>query len=271
MNISSEITIKDIRQAITNKVELNVTMLEPSVLSVYQQKNNSREKPTQIGTAFVVNYHNNQYLVTAQHVIQQASCDGYPVFLSKSGKFFSLQQVKDINYGEVLSEDLDFYITKIKNNTSDIDGINIGKQINQTQHELCLVLGYPNSRNKTRVDTVNKTGKLTCLRLTLSNCNSSGEIILDECDNSYFLMPWERTSLDKNWRKVDAIGVRGMSGAPCFNIPFGQQDILSDVHPHSGVNLVGLLVEMSNEKIKFLKFSKILSHLSGIEKPSNSS
>jgi hypothetical protein len=269
MRISPEPTLEDIREAIINKVDINAKIFEPSILSVYQRKENSREKPAQIGTAFVVNYKNNQYLVTAQHVIQQALVDGHPEFLSKSGKFFSLKQVKDIKYSEILNNDLDFYITKIINNSTDIDGINIDKQINQTQHALCLAIGYPNSRNKTRVDTKNKTAKSTCARLTLSNRESSEEIISDEFDNPYFLMSFKTTSLDKNWNTVNSIGIRGMSGSPCFNIPFGLQDIISDVHPNLGVNLVGLLIEMKNEKIKFLKFSKIFSHFSDTEKYRN--
>ena len=259
MNTSSDITLDNVRQKINEKINKNIKIFEPSVLSVYRQKINSREKPEQVGTAFIVKYKNVQYLITAYHVFQQASNEGAPVFLSKGGKFFDLEQIKDESVDEVFDEDLDFYTIKTKNSPAGIDGISIEEQSPQTQYELCLTIGYPNSRNKTRIDVKNITAKSTCLRLALSNRKPSGEVMPVEANFPYFLMEWSKKSLDTDWNKVDAIGVRGMSGAPCFNIPFRQEDITCDVDPYIGVGLVGLLVEMDNEAIKFLKFSEIIS------------
>ncbi len=195
MNTTSKIDLPFIRQKITAKVEQNADLFESSVLSVYLQKNNSREKPLQIGTSFFINHLDNQYLITAQHVIQQASLDGFPVFLSKCGKFFRLSEIKAHDGYEVSNKVLDFYIFKTIKNPGGIRGINIAWQNNELNKEICLTMGYPNSRNKTRIDVDNKNAKSTSLRLTLPNIKSNGEIIADLSNTPYFLMPWEKKRL----------------------------------------------------------------------------
>lgn len=261
MNNSSGIDLSYIRKKINKKVAANVDLFESSVISLYLKKNNSREKPLQIGTAFFINHRNNQYLITAQHVIQQASLEGFPVFLSKCGKFFSLNEIKDHNLYEVSNKVLDFYIFKTITNPGGIRGINIVERNNEGEKELCLTIGYPNSINKTRIDVFNKKAKLKSLRLTLSKRKSGGEIIANSCNSPYFLMPWEKTALNEEWEQIDSIGIRGMSGAPCFNIPFAEKDIFEEAPPHEGVKLIGLLIEMKKEEIKFLKFSNIVGYL----------
>lgn len=261
MNTSSGDYLSYIKNKIGKKVAVNADLFESSVISVYLKKNNSRENPLHIGTAFFINYMNSQYLITAQHVIHQASSDGTPVFLSKCGNFFSLDEIKDHNIFEISNKVLDFHIFRTKINPAEMSGINIETSNNECKKELCLTIGYPNSKNKTRIDVCNRKAKLKSLRLTLPNRKSSGEVIVNLCNSPYFLMPFEKKSQNDKWELIDSIGIRGMSGAPCFNIPFGQKDIFEEVPPHEGVKLVGVLIEMKKEKIKFLKFSNIVGYL----------
>lgn len=261
MNTTSEIDLPFIHQRISKKVGENADLFESSVISVYLKKNNSREKPLQIGTAFFINYLNNQYLITAQHVIQQASLDGFPVFLSKCGKYFRLSEIKAHDGYEVSNAVLDFYIFKTIKNPGGMRGVDIVWQNNELNKKICLTIGYPNSKNKTRIDVDNKNAKSTSLRLMLSNVKSSGEIIDNLSNTPYFFMWWEKMALNDEWENIDSIGIRGMSGAPCFNIPFSQKDIFEEVPAHEGVKLIGVLVEMRKEKIKFLKFSNLIGYL----------
>ncbi|MGO3871997.1 MAG: trypsin-like peptidase domain-containing protein [Alcaligenes sp.] len=261
MDTSSEIDIEKIQNKIKEKVDRNVEKLETSVLAVYRQRNESRENPGQIGTAFIIKHKNTQYLITAHHVFQHASNEGAPVFLSKKGSFFDLDQIKDESASEIFNEDLDFYIIKTKNNPAGIDGIPVEEQEPQEQYKLCLTIGYPNSRNKKRIDIANQRANSTSTRLTLSNQKETGEILSAEANCPYFLMAWEKKALNENWDKVDAIGIRGMSGAPCFKIPFGKEDVIYNVDPYLGVKLVGLLIENKNDAIKFIKLSEIIRFL----------
>lgn len=264
MNTSPEITRKDIEQKIKEKVESNTEKFEPSVLAVYRKKNNSKENPEQVGTAFIVKYKSAQYLFTAHHVFQQASNEGVPVFLSKSGKLFDLEQIKDENVNGIFNEEMDFCIIKTINNPAGIDGIPIEEQGPRAQYELCLTIGYPNSRNKKRINIENKSTKLTSARLTLTNRTETGEVISAEANCPYFLMNWSKKAWDENGGEVDSIGIRGMSGAPCFKIPFGEEDIISNVDPYLGVKLVGLLFEKKNDEIKFIKLSEIIRCFPGV-------
>ena len=211
--------------------------LDPSILCVYRQGNNKKEKATQVGTAFLFKYKNIQYLATAYHVLQQASQDGTPQFLSKCGKLFDLKHIQDEDYCEVICDQLDFYIIKLKEKLISIDVIFCEEKIKQDPYELVLTIGYPNSRNKKRIDALNKKAQLTSLRLTQSNRRANGSTMPTTGDSPYFSMCWEGRALNKDWIEIDAIAIRGMSGAPCFYVPFGEEDVLLSLEPYIGVQL----------------------------------
>jgi hypothetical protein len=253
--MNSPLILNDIIQKISDKTELNALRFQSSILCVYRKGNNQREKPTQVGTAFLFEHEKIQYLATARHVLQQASQDGAPLFLSKCGKLFNLNQIRDEDSCETICDKLDFHIIKLREKSININAIFCERKIKQEPYELALTIGYPNSRNKKRVDTLNKSAQLTSLKLTLSNHSPNESTISTTDDSPYFSMYREDKALDKEWNEVDSIGLRGMSGAPCFYVPFTQEDVLLPSDPYVGVQLIGLLIEMHGNTIKFIKFS----------------
>lgn len=254
-------TLPDVQRMLDLKVSQISEIAQESVLSVYHKKNNSRENAAHIGTAFIFNYRSSQYLATAFHVFQQASQDGKPTFLSKSGKSFELAQIQDLNASAVFSEEFDFYITKTIPDPAGISGISLDEKACEAPYPICLSLGYPNSRNKKRIDEINKAAESTILSLTLSEQKANGEKLSSPDGSPYFSLDWQKKALDEEWQESNALNIRGMSGGPCLRIKFDEEDVVLQNWTVTDAQLIGMLIEKNDRGIKFIKFSKMREHL----------
>lgn len=52
-----------------------------------------------------------------------------------------------------------------------------------------------------------------------------------------------------------------MSGAPCFHVPFTEENVRWPNDPYKDVVLVGILIGMQAGKVKFVRFSELLKRL----------
>lgn len=256
----SHITKMDVLNKVKCKISQITDFHERSTLSVYVQGANKKRKPVHFGTAFLLEFKKVKYIATARHLTQQLVDGDELYFLSKLGAFFSLSSVRSKDGFEVVDDDIDYHVIKIEKNLLDILAIPCDDDVVPTPYDLTLSIGYPNSKNKTRVDSENRKAAMTSLRLTLTGLPLNEAQPLPDYPH-HFALPWQ-DQLDENWQGVDSIGIKGMSGAPCFYVPFSAEDLSQVIDPYKGVKLIGLLIEKNKDFVKFIRIDRILKHLS---------
>lgn len=255
----SEIKIENVRDSIKNKVDLNVSRFEGATLSVYVQGSNIRKRPNQVGTAFVFEYKNFLYLATARHVIEEKKKDDELWFLSKLGKFYNLNDIRSDDGFEVFDADIDYHVIRLNRDCLEVDSILCLEGFANRPYTLTLSIGYPNSKNKARINRQLQTGAMTGLRqIMFDKTLGSADSELPDYPH-HFVLPWDGTNFNEVWIEVESISLKGMSGAPCFNIKFSEQDVLFSTDPYSGTCLIGLLIEKNKHFVKFVKIKTILS------------
>lgn len=235
---------------------------EQSTLSVYIQGPNKKKRPSHFGSAFILKYKEFKYIATARHLTKEVRDGDELYFLSKLGAFFSLNSVKSEDNFEVIDADIDYHVIKIKNELLDIPAILCDDDLVETPYDLTVSIGYPLSKNKTRVDKENRKAGMTALRLTLTEISSNEDLKLPKYIH-HFALPWD-DQLNENFQPIQSIAIKGMSGAPCFYVPFSPKDIFEDVDPHEGVKLIGLLIEKEKcgHLLKFVRINTILKNIS---------
>lgn len=253
------LSLTDIKEKIQEKAAVNVARHEPSVLAVYRQAFNEKERPLQIGTAFLFCFRGAQYLATAYHVLREARNDGTALFLSKCGRMFNLEEIRYVGSKDFCCEERDFYVIQVGHRVLEVDAIQVDEVPEQARTcQLALSIGYPNSKNKERINKREKKASLTALRITFTTHTSDGNHVEQSADARYFNLAWEKLALDHAWEDVPAVYLRGMSGAPCFDLAFTADDVCLPEKLSERVDLIGLLIEWKGDTVKLLRFSEVL-------------
>ncbi|MFZ2986922.1 hypothetical protein [Ideonella sp.] len=250
-------TLEEVLNAFKKKSIILSKELEKYNLSVYSQGINPNERPLQIGTAFIIEFNNEKYLVTARHVITEARRAGEVLFLSSTGKVIAKNNLLCNTFTPKESTIDDYFVSRIKSSFTELQGISMTGWNSCIGIHSYLALGFPNSKNKTRIDIANHRAKMNSMRLSLFDEKRS----ITSPDSS-FSLPYESKMLDEEWRVVDAIKLRGMSGGPCYQIPFSPNDVRFDLVLDFGIQPIGILISMSKGLVKFLKISVVIEAIS---------
>lgn len=252
--------LNDVLNLIMKKSEDSIIELEVSVFSVYSRPDNNNVKLEQIGTAFLYKNGVDYYLITAHHVMEAASKNGEIIIINKEGKCFRLEEIRCKSSKAMFCDKNDFHLIKVGGSIEAVSPIICSPTIEQIVPDPCIAFGFPNSKNKRKVNIMEKNGSITGLRLGVYNYDSKNQNIVDyrPIPSDFHFLKWmERKSLDRNGEKCNSIGIRGMSGAPCFYVPIDSNNLMSD--SNLIVQLAGMIIEYNGNVIKFVRFEKILS------------
>jgi len=252
------------KSTVLNKIKSKIAKVhekyENSTLSVYIQGPNKKKRPSHFGSAFILKHEEFKYIVTARHLTENVAEGDELYFLTKLGAFFSLNSVKSEDDFEIIDADIDYHVIRIENELLDIPAILCNEESVESPYDLTLSIGYPISKNKTRVDRENRKAGMTTLRLTLTEMPSNEDLLLPKFID-HFALPWE-DQLDEDFQPIQSIEIQGMSGGPCLYVPFSTKDIVEDVDPFEGVKLIGLLIEKHDDFVKYVRINTILKHIS---------
>lgn len=227
-------------------------------------KRSARENSQQIGSALGIKFNDRNYLITANHVIESSKNNGGVYVIHKTGMFLKLD---DISNDFLIDADNDLWAASILNNTLLDDlfiSINNSEIIFQN-HEYGVSIGYPNSKNKKRINEPQKTGKLTALYRSGVLYNISKPELFTKLGISSEKYILQEHSLDKALDDqniiIDAINAKGMSGCPLFPVPisyiFSQNQSLQ-------IPPIGILLSERKDMavLIYIKITYILNWLS---------
>ncbi|UTD55166.1 hypothetical protein [Halomonas sp. MS1] len=253
----------DIVKLIIEKGDKSTHQFEENILAVYSQPENIRAKPDHVGTAFFINIKHSIYLVTACHVIKNSVEMGSTLFLNKKGRCFTLGELTANNETPIFCTEKDLFIIRVGGVSSGIDAMVCSIFDRVDIPDVCVSIGFPNSKNKKGISPKSKAGKLVALKVHLYNISAKGEKI-NHPESPHFFYKWgEKVSLSEELVEKNSIGLRGMSGAPCFYVPITSENILNAENLAGETSIAGILIEHKDEVITFTRASEILNLISG--------
>jgi len=233
---------------------------------------NSKGRATQIGSAFGVQINHRRYLVTAEHVIKEASSSEHHFLLvHKSGRILDFKNdVANSNYKIFLNPSNDFcYIYSELFENLDESYFYKYEDISDLvesslEEDYCgLAIGYPNSKNKKFTDKNGVPSRISALYLsdivyarknniyTQLNCNPA-EYILQICSQKAFI--------DGNEMESPSVSIKGMSGAPLFEVDFKSEN---NYKP----KLLGILIErdLKAKVIKYVRSKLVIATIINLD------
>lgn len=253
----------DMVRLIIKKVDKSTLQFEENILAVYSQPENIKAKPDHVGTAFFINIKHSIYLVTASHVIKNSVAMGSTLFLNKKGRCFTLGELTANNETPISCADKDLFIVRVGGVSSGIDAMVCSIFDRVDIPDVCVSIGFPNSKNKKGISPNSKTGNLVALKVHLYNSSANGEKI-NHPQSSHFFYKWgEKVSLSEELLEKNSVGLRGMSGAPCFYVPITSENRLKAENLAGETSIAGILIEHKDEVITFTRASEILNLISG--------
>ncbi len=245
--------------AIIKKLDESTSDFDRSILAVYAQSDNEKEKPEHVGTAFLMRLVDREFFVTANHVIQSAHSMGAVFFANKQGRWFSLRYLQERSKRLFSCVNRDIFVLEVEGLDEGICSFGCSVFVADDIPDSCVSMGFPNSKNKRNVSPKEMVGKLVSLKLHLFNKNSNGEDVPQPSSSCFFNKWGEKTSMDKDRVVKNSIALRGMSGSPCFYVPISAEVIQEDRDVCSDVMIAGVLIEHKNSLIKFVRIREILS------------
>jgi hypothetical protein len=241
-----------------------------SVRAIYGSTENG--KPIHIGSCVAVKLNNENYLITAAHVIDHNKFTS--LYVSGENDLVLIEAAAHITAapdGDREKDIFDFAILKPSSEMEEkIGNIEYICQSEMLLRDLkdaekfCLALGYPNSKNKLNPKNGNSVKETPFVYTSVlkheadfyskAGANKSQHYLLDYCKNH---------SKDQMNNKVNSISPKGVSGGGLFFIEgMTNPELYKPDSPCAG-KLVGVLIEFRKEHkvLLYTKLSTILSAL----------
>lgn len=249
--------LASIKSQIINHSTAQARSVVQHTVSIWASQS-KREFLGMIGSGFLLNINNKNYLVTALHVYQDAmkiaqKMDGeIGILRGNSGEMHYVRDLFELNEAYA-SDNHDAWIVELKNI---YDFSMFLKYTSDTPPTTMAVpsscsMGYPCSQNNRRANQY------------LENATYLQHIEDYEENSEGFLFQNYKAKDIKNitGESVDPIKLKGMSGGPLFNFYIDIQSIKEN-NPTAGAppSPVGILIEYSQKshKIKFANIKNIL-------------
>lgn len=271
----SNFSINDVLRMIDVRVNAVVQICQEYTFSIYSKKS-LNETPFQVGSAFGVKVCGVNYFVTANHVVENSTKDqSIALVLHKSGVFESLQSVSDGGVFLVKNEKLDFVVFKARegylpSKFFDLNDFCVDHD-NNSFPDLGVAIGYPSSRNKSRIRKDAKNAKMEALYYKDVLIDESDEIFskLNIDCTKHLMQRYNSTrAFNSEFCKVNAIKIPGMSGAPIFGVyGINSANLLAPNGARLKTKILGLLtsVKGNSSYILYTKFSEILNEINNYQ------
>lgn len=241
-----------------------------SVRAIYGSTENG--KPEHIGSCVAVIIKNENYLITAAHVVDHN--EKISLYVSGEKKLVLIETTAFLTTAPNDNRDddiIDFAILKISpemkeriGNIEYISEVDILTRDLTDNEKCCLALGYPNSKNKIKPNS-GKNLKETPFVYTsnLKHDDDLYEKVGADKKKHYLLDFCEKHSKDEDNKIINSISPKGVSGGGLFYIEgMTRPESYTPDAPCVG-KLVGILIEFRKEHkvLLYTRLSTILSAL----------
>lgn len=215
----------------------------------------NKGRPDQIGTGFILQHGSHCFFVTAAHVVDGCKDNGIYIGLTPGFVQFSGSATITASSGHQRGDDrVDFAVFRL---TSDmLSKLDHAKVIPEwavqwrplpVEGRLFSAIGYPNSRNK---KPYAQQPRVRASRLIYTNVATKGRApaTVDGLPHDgihHLMLPYEDHALDSGGRKVNAIGSKGLSGGPVWDLGRISSDTLQ-IETAPEIRLAGWVIERTD-------------------------
>ena len=244
----------------TNKL---APQLLRSVRAIYGSKPNGT--PVHIGSCVAITFQSQKYLITAAHVLDEN--ENTSLYVSGESELILIESEALVTTpieGKREDDVIDFAIIilseSLQNQIGNIEYITEDNMLlDEIRHNdrHCLVLGYPNSKNKFNPTTGTNLKETPFIYSSYLKSNADIHMQTGTSPANHYLLDFcKKHSKDENNKTVNSIYPRGVSGGGLFQIEgmTNPNSYKPETPCHS--KLIGILIEFKKSK-KVLVFTKL--------------